>query len=923
MKRIVILCTVISTLMIAARAEAQPNIIYINADDLGVMDVGFNNPKYKTPNLDRLRAAGMLFTEAYAPAANCAPSRACVFSGQYGPRHGIYTVGTSERGKSAYRKIIPVKNTVHLSPEVLTLAEVLKAGGYQTIHLGKWHLGDDPTQQGFDVNVGGYASGSPKGGYFIPVKGEVSDYNDRYPKGTHIADIFADQAVQFIKAGKDEPFFMHMAYYLIHTPIQAVPGMVEKYGDAQDRRAAYASMIEKMDESIGKILVELDAQGLRDNTLVLFCSDNGAHSDISTQKPHRSGKGSYFEGGIREPLVVRWPGKVEPGSTCDVPVMGIDFFPTFLEAAGIPVPGGKILDGVSLMPLLTQSGTIPERTLFWHFPVYLQAYAGQADDAHDPLFRTRPGAVLRQGKWKFHEYFEDGRLELYDLANDPGERNNVALLNPEKTAELHQVMGEWRAELQAPVPSEPNPEYDAAAERKALLPLVKNGPCFANGAKVGEVDSDSAIIWVRLTASPMADFERLPIFTSGLGEGVPDEGAMPDDVVPGMTGQARVLFWPDSETGDGKRVTEWITVRPDNDYIHQFHVEGLRAGQRYSYAVESREVGGSAVAQTIYGQFRTAPNENMAPPIRFIVTTCQALRSIDAGAEGHSTYAQMLDFEPHFLVHTGDIVYYDKAPLAKTISQARAKWNMMFAYRNNRYFHQNVTSYFMKDDHDTLKNDCWPGQTYGDLTFDQGLAIFREQVPMGDLTYRSYRWGKDVEIWMTEHRDFRSPNQMPDGPEKTILGGAQKAWLKRTLEQSDATYKFVITPGPVVGPDKPGKKDNHSNEVFSHEGQELRDFLGALSNTYVICGDRHWQYLSKDPETGLLEMGCGPINDQHNYGGNPGEVKEYHQYFSGKGGFLGITVENGEAKAQWFGTEVTSGKPSVLHTEILGKPNPL
>lgn len=452
-----------------------------------------------------------------------------------------------------------------------------------------------------------------------------------------------------------------------------------------------------------------------------------------------------------------------------------------------------------------------------------------------------------------------------------------------------------------------------------VLLFAGEGPHFANGAKVGEVNSDSAILWVRLTASPVADFDRLPILTLGLRDGMPDKGPMPEDVVPGMAGQVRVLYG--SASGYSKRSTEWVTVHPENDYIHQFHLNDLRAGHAYTYSVESRNVDGSGMAHSIQGQFKTAPAVDTAAPVRFIVTTCQAIRSIDAGADGHRTYAQMRAFEPDFLVHTGDIVYYDKAPLAKTVPQARAKWNMMFAYRNNRHFHQNVTSYFMKDDHDTLKNDCWPGQTYGDLTFEQGLDIFREQVPMGELTYRTYRWGKDVQIWMTEHRDFRSSNPMPDGPDKTILGATQMAWLKHTLQASDARYKFVITPGPIVGPDKAGKKDNHSNDTFSHEGQALRDFLAALPDTFVICGDRHWQYLSQDPVTGLLEMGCGPINDQHSYGGNPGEVAAYHQYFSGKGGFLGITVENGAAKAQWFWTDSASNTPVPGHSVMLGNPD--
>ncbi len=451
-------------------AVDKPHIVYINADDLGVMDVGFNNKAYHTPNIDKLCAQGMLFTQAYAPAANCAPSRACVFSGQYGPRHGVYTVSSSERGDVRHRKLIPIENTRDLNPTILTMAEALRQGGYKTIHLGKWHLGDDPAQQGFDINVGGNRAGAPGKNYFKPAKiKNLKKYGRQYEPGTHTADVFADQAIKFIDKNKngDQPLFIHMAYYLIHTPWTPVPGMVEKYEQRGETKATYASMIEKMDQSIGKIMAGIDAAGLRDNTLVLFTSDNGGISYASPQKPHRSGKGSYFEGGIREPLLVRWPGKVKPGSSCDVPVCGIDFFPTFLEAAGLPVPENKVLDGVSLVPLLTGAGSIPDRPLFWHFPVYLEAYSGVLDDSHDPLFRTRPGSALRFGKWKFHEYFEDGRLELYDLENDPGERRNIAASNPEKTEELERMMNDWREELNAPVPTQTNPQYDGKAEAAA------------------------------------------------------------------------------------------------------------------------------------------------------------------------------------------------------------------------------------------------------------------------------------------------------------------------------------------------------------------------------------------------------------------------------------------------------------------------
>ncbi|MFG0254134.1 MAG: sulfatase [Rhodopirellula sp. JB053] len=464
---VVLFATSVCGIGAAGAAELmRPHIIYINADDLGVMDVGFQSERYRTPNLDRLRAEGMLFTNAYAPAANCAPSRACVLSGQYGPRHGVYTVGSSQRGKSKDRKLIPTPNTQLLALGNLTIAGALKDAGYRAIHLGKWHLGPHPTQQGFDVNVGGDTTGAPSGGgYFSPFdRGPMQRFSDLYPAGTHRVDIFADQAIRFMREQQSHPFFMHMAFYSVHSKLEPVPGLVQKYRGVDGVHAAYASMIEKMDQGIGKILAELDDLGLAENTLVVFASDNGGIRDISAQDPYRSGKGSYFEGGIRVPMVVRWPGKVAAGSTSEVPVIGIDLFPTFLDAAGVRLPEGKRLDGTSLLPLLTQSGDLPQRALFWHFPVYLQAYAGVIDDSHDPLFRTRPGSAMRLGKWKLHEYFEDGRIELYDLEADTGERQNLAASFPEKASQLHAMLTRWREQTGAPRPTRLNPEYVAPAE---------------------------------------------------------------------------------------------------------------------------------------------------------------------------------------------------------------------------------------------------------------------------------------------------------------------------------------------------------------------------------------------------------------------------------------------------------------------------
>ncbi|MEI6891807.1 MAG: sulfatase [Pontiella sp.] len=460
MKKLICI-TMVAFMTVSSLAAQKPNIIYINVDDLGVMDVGYHSNRYITPNINRLCGEGMVFGEAYAAAANCAPSRASAMSGQYPPRHGIYTVGKSDRGPSKLRKLIPIQNTEKLALDNLTIAGALQQAGYKTIHLGKWHLGEDPTQQGFDVNIGGDLSGGPGAeGYFSPFKsGPMAPYSDRYPDGTHRADILVDQAVKFMQIYRERPFFMYLAFYSVHTKIEPIRGLVDKYDPAKVN-PAYASMIEKVDQGVGQILKALDLLDLTDHTLLVFTSDNGGVKRLSSQNPFRSGKGSYFEGGIRVPLVVRWPGHVSSTALCTVPVSGIDFYPTFLEAAGVAVPEDKVLDGVSMIPLFKKDGTLPERPLFWHFPIYLQKDAGVNDDAHDANFRTRPGSVIRLGNWKLHEYFEDGRIELYDLSADPSERMNFAPIHVEKAATMLQMLQDWRKAINAPVPTELNPEYE-------------------------------------------------------------------------------------------------------------------------------------------------------------------------------------------------------------------------------------------------------------------------------------------------------------------------------------------------------------------------------------------------------------------------------------------------------------------------------
>jgi len=320
---------------------SRPNVIYLNADDLGVMDVGFMGSKlYHTPNLDRLAKESMVFTDGYAPAANCAPSRAACFSGQWASRTGVYTVGTSERGDAKDRMLIPTPNRMHLKDEVITIAEEFKKAGYRTAQLGKWHLGEDPTTQGIDINVGGNTRGAPPS-YFSPYKNP--NLKDG-PKGEYLTDRLTDEAIRILEKFKDDPFFMYFPFYSIHTPLQGRKDLKKKYLNNKLVHADYAAMIECLDENVGRLMAALDELGLRDNTIVLFSSDNGGIRKLSKQDPWRAGKGSYYEGGIRVPITVRWPGVVAAGSTCSIPVTGLDFYPTFLDAIGESPSPGKVLD---------------------------------------------------------------------------------------------------------------------------------------------------------------------------------------------------------------------------------------------------------------------------------------------------------------------------------------------------------------------------------------------------------------------------------------------------------------------------------------------------------------------------------------------------------------------------------------------------
>ena len=440
----------------------KPNFIIFLVDDLGWMDVGYMGSQYyETPNIDQMAKEGMVFTNAYAP--NCAPTRASLISGMYASRHGVYTVGNPARGKSENRMLIPHPNNTELAGSFVTLAEALKENGYTNAHVGKWHLGEDeetsPEAQGFDVNIGGTHAGHPKT-YFSPYKNpKLSDGSD----GEYLTDRLTDEALQFVEQNKDNPFFLYFAHYAVHTPIQAKKEITARYENKEgfhgQDNPKYAAMVESTDQSLGRVLQKLRDLDLDENTVVLFFSDNGGHGAVTTQYPLKGSKGMLYEGGFREPMIAWWPGKIKEGSTNDEVVMGFDFYPTLVELAG-GTPEKYKTDGQSLVPLILGEGNWNREAVYWHFPAYLEGYNG-IKNPEDLVrgWRAVPSGAIRKGDWKLIEDFEDGSLQLYNLAEDISEKNNLVKTNPKKVEELLRDMRLWRKEVNAPVPSEKNPSY--------------------------------------------------------------------------------------------------------------------------------------------------------------------------------------------------------------------------------------------------------------------------------------------------------------------------------------------------------------------------------------------------------------------------------------------------------------------------------
>lgn len=442
-----------------------PNIVFVFADDLGWRDVPFQGSDFmETPHLERLRREGMTFSNAYASMANCAPSRACMLSGWYSPRHAVYAVQSTQRGPVTAMRMLPVPNREELATEVVTFAEALREAGYRTGLFGKWHLGfadgHKPAHQGFDDY---FDSRHPNPNR---MRDEPND-----PKG---AFSLTRAACEFMQQHKDRPFLAYISHHAIHTALEARPASLKKFQDKpkgqQHQDPLYAACTYDLDATVGIVLDKLKELGLEENTVVLFTSDNGG-TQKSSQEPLRGSKGGYYEGGIREPMLVRWPGVVKPGSTCDTPVSNVDFYPTFLDIAGRKPAPDQILDGESILPLMRGESRLQREALFWHFPGYLNDPVLRP---RDPIFRTRPLTVVRKGDWKLHLYHEEWQLdggreavatnravELYNLRDDIGERNDLAQTQPAKRDELiDEILTFWKR-TDAVLPTERNPDYNS------------------------------------------------------------------------------------------------------------------------------------------------------------------------------------------------------------------------------------------------------------------------------------------------------------------------------------------------------------------------------------------------------------------------------------------------------------------------------
>ena len=927
-------CLLALTVLLAggslAEAAKKPNFIYINIDDLGYADIEpFGSKVNRTPNLNRMAEEGRKLTCFYA-APVCSPSRASLMTGSY-----------PKRALSIPHVLFP-GNAEGLHQDEVTVAELLKKQGYSTGIIGKWHLGDQPEflprKHGFDYYYGlpysndmGPAADGVKSNLGVPLpKAEKSRRPAQPPlpllrnetvlqrvlpdDQQAIVERYTNEAVSFIWDHRDEPFFLYLPHSAVHFPLY--PG---KRFHGKSAHGLFGDWVEEVDWSVGQVLDTVRQLGLAENTMVIFSSDNGGqpkHGAIND--PLRGGKGSTFEGGMRVPTIAWWPTKIPAGTASDEIVSTMDILPTLTNLAGGNVPTDRKIDGHDIWPILSGSDDAKSQYDAFYF------------------FRGFNLQCVRSGDWKLH--LANG--ELYNLKDDISEADNVAKDHPEVVAKLRALGAAQDDDLgtkdigpgSRPLGKVANPQPLIDHDGKVRKGFEQAAVHAGQGIMVGEVTSTSAVVQLRLTQT---DQLVAPAEDSAENLGLSD--------LPGTSGKVMFILAGPTEAGDKVVATADLVVgfgnaTPENDFISRSVIRDLVPGQEYKIRTQI----GPDLATMVPGPtatFRTLPGKGSDAVTRFVVVTGMnygkfhgdgridpkihlqnnntKLPAPYSGPDKHLGYpalATMLKLKPHFFVGTGDNIYYDtpKKPRAETVPQMRQKWHEQFVQPRYRQFFAAVPTYWMIDDHDFRIDDC---DNSGDYlpSPETGHRLMLEQLPYGPVdeetkTYRTHRINKDLQVWFTENRLYRSNNSMKDGLEKTIWGAEQKAWLKKTLAESDATFKIMISPTPMVGPDDKRKFDNHTNfKGFRHERDEFFAWLNetgiAKENFYLVCGDRHWQYHALHP-SGIEEFSCGALVDPNSrLGRSPGDpestdpqglIKQLYTQQERSGGFL--MIESAPAK---------------------------
>ncbi len=920
-----------------AIAAKKPNFIYINIDDLGYADIEpFGSKVNRTPHLNRMAKEGRKLTCFYA-APVCSPSRASLMTGSY-----------PKRALSIPHVLFP-GNAEGLSQNEVTVAELLKKQGYATGIVGKWHLGDQPEflpgKQGFDYYYGlpysndmGPAEDGVKSNLGAPLPQPKAGKNARsgqpplpllrnetvlqrvLPDDQQaIVERYTNEAVSFIWDHRDEPFFLYLPHSAVHFPLY--PG---KKFHGQSKHGLFGDWVEEVDWSVGQVLDTVRQLGLAENTMVIFSSDNGGqnrHGAINL--PLRGGKGTTFEGGMRVPTIAWWPTKIPAGTASDEIVSTMDILPTLTNLAGGNVPTDRKIDGNDIWPILAGTDNAKSQYEAFYF------------------FRGFNLQCVRSGDWKLH--LAGG--ELYNLKDDISEANNVAKDHPEVVAKLRALADAQKDDLGVkdvgpgcrPLGKVANPQplinHDGTVRKGFEQATVHAG----QGIMIGEVTSTSVLVQVRLTKADHLIDQK--------GESA--ETPLPSDL-PGTNGKVMFILAGPQMQGDQLVQVDNLVIgfgdaKSEKDFIARTVVKDLIPGQEYKI-----RTGIGPDLDVMYpgptATFRTLPGKDSDASTKFVVVTGMNYAKfhgdnrIDgkihlahnntelpepySGPDKHLGYpalATMLRLKPHFFVGTGDNIYYDtpKKPRAETVPQMRQKWHEQFIQPRYRQFFAQVPTYWMIDDHDYRIDD---GDNSGDYlpSPETGHRIMLEQLPYGPAdqgtetkTYRTHRVNKVLQIWFTENRLYRSDNAMDDGPDKTIWGAEQKAWLKKTLAESDATFKLMISPTPMVGPDDKRKFDNHTNfNGFRHERDEFFAWLNktgiAKQNFYLVCGDRHWQYHALHP-SGIEEFSCGALVDANSrLGRAPGDpastdpkglIKQLYTQKERSGGFLMIESSPAQSDA--------------------------